>query len=65
MISASYKTKKQLKENVGKPLNYVETSICGLEYKENGHFCVVGPSPYIRKWYAEVYMENGLIKKVK
>jgi hypothetical protein len=64
MMGASYKTKKDLKANVGKELKYVETSIFGPEYKDNGKFCVVGPSPYNRKWYAIVTMENGLIKKV-
>lgn len=65
MMAARYPTKKALKENIGKPLRYVETSMFGPEYKENGKFCVVGPSPYERKWYAEVTMENGLIAKVK
>ena len=32
---------------------------------KHGKFCVVGPSPYVRKWYAEVTMENNLIKSVK
>jgi len=64
MMGASYKTKKELKQNVGKRLNYVETSMFGPEYKDNGKLCVVGPSPTVRKWYAEVTMENGLIKKV-
>jgi hypothetical protein len=65
MLAASYKTKKQLKESVGKSLRYVETSMFGAEYKDNGKFCVVGPSAYDRKWYAEITMENGLIKSVK
>ncbi len=65
MMGASYKTKKELKAAVGKPLRYVETSMFGQEYKSDGKFCVVGPCPYTnRKWYAEVTMENGLIKKV-
>jgi hypothetical protein len=64
MMGASYATKKLLKENVGKPLRYVETSMFGEEYKANGTFCVVGPSPTKRVWYATVTMENGLIKKV-
>ena len=64
MLGANYKTKKALKENVGKPLRYTETSMFGPEYKDNGKFCVVGPSPYNRKWFAEVTMANGLIKKV-
>ena len=66
MMGAPYKSKKELKENVGKPLRYIETSMFGAEYRENGKFCVVGPDPYNnRKWYAEVTMENGLIKSVK
>lgn len=64
MMGASYKTKKALKEAVGKPLRYVETSMFGPEYRSNGKFCVVGPSPYDRKWFASVTMENDLIKKV-
>lgn len=65
MMGASYSTKKDLKANIGKPLRFIETSMFGAEYKENGSFCVVGPDPYNnRKWYAQVTMENGLIKKV-
>jgi len=64
MLGASYETKKQLKENIGKPLQYVETSIFGPEYTDNGSFCVVGPSPAQRKWFAKVTMVNGTINKV-
>ena len=66
MMGANYPTKKALKEAIGKPLDYIETSMFGKEYKENGSFCVVGPDPYTKRtWYAEVIMENGLIKKVR
>lgn len=64
MMAASYKTKKALKESVGKPLRYVETSMFGAEYRADGAFAVVGPSPYQRKWYAQVTMAGGLIAKV-
>jgi len=64
MMGARYKTKKELKAAIGQPLRYEETSLFGLEYKEDGTFCVVGPSPRERKWFASVTMENGLIKKV-
>ncbi len=65
MMGANYKTKKALKESVGEPLDYIETSAFGPEYKDNGTFCVVGPDPYTkRNWYATVTMEDGLIKKV-
>jgi len=65
MLGASYPTKKALKDAIGKPLRYVETSVFGDEYKATGNFCVVGPDPYHRKWFASVTMENGLIKKVE
>ena len=64
MMAASYKTKKQLKESIGRELRYVETSMFGEEYRENGTFCVAGPSPYERKWYASVTMKDGVIAKV-
>jgi hypothetical protein len=65
MMGASYKTKKDLKAAIGQELRYVETSFFGLEFKANGTFCVVGPSPTERKWFASVTMENNLIKAVK
>lgn len=64
MMGALYKTKKELKQNIGKELRFQETSIFGPEYKSDGTFAVVGPSPYQRNWFAEVTMENDLIKKV-
>ncbi len=64
MLVATYKTKKALKQSVGKPLYYVETSMFSEEYRSNGEFCVVGPGAYERKWYARVKMENGKIAKV-
>lgn len=66
MMGASYPTKKALKEAVGKPLRYVETSMFGPEFREDGTFCVVGPCAYTnRKWYARVTMKGGLIAKVQ
>jgi hypothetical protein len=65
MLGATYKAKKDLKAAIGKPLRYVETSMFGPEFKDNGKFPVVGPCPYTnRKWYAQVTMVNGLIAKV-
>ena len=63
-MGANYKTKKALKEAKGQPLKYTETSMFGPEYREDGTFCVVGPSPYERKWFAQVKMVDGLIAKV-
>jgi hypothetical protein len=65
MMGAPYASKKQLKESIGEPLRYIETSMFGAEYKADGTFCVVGPDPYRnRKWYATVTMRQGLIAKV-
>ena len=64
MLVATYKTKKLLKESVGKHLRYEETSMFGAEYKSTGQFAVVGSSAYKRDWYATVTMENDIIKKV-
>ncbi len=64
-MGAHYATKKELKESVDTELVYEETSMFGPEYKSTGTFVVVGPSPTNRKWFAEVTMENDLIKSVK
>ena len=64
MLGAYYPTKKALKQSVGQSLEYIETSMFGSEYKTDGSFCVVGPSPYERKWYATVTMKEGKIAKV-
>jgi hypothetical protein len=65
MMGARYLTKKDLKAAVGQSLRYEETSMFGEEYKADGTFCVVGPSPRERKWFASVTMANGLIAQVK
>ena len=65
-MGAAYKTKKILKESIGQPLQYVETSMLKLEYTPNGTFAVVGPDAYRdRKWYATVTMRDGLIVRVR
>jgi len=65
MLGARYQTKKELRTRIGHKLKYVETSLSEPEYTDNGVLCVCGPDPYRkRSWFAEVTMENGLIKKV-
>lgn len=64
MMAALYPSKKELKTKVGQSLRYQETSMFGEEFKPNGKFCVVGPSPTNRKWFAEVTMVDGKISKV-
>lgn len=65
---AVYPSKKVMKENIGKPLEYIETSLFGSEYKMNGKITVCN-RPHItgigREWFGVVTMENGLIKKVE
>ena len=65
MMGASYKSKKDLKAAMGQALRYEETSMFGPEYQANGTFCVVGPSPNDRKWFAKVTIVNGLISRVE
>jgi hypothetical protein len=65
MLAFTYKTKKELRDSIGKPLRFNETSIFGSEYRHDGTLTGVGPSEYVRKWYANVVMVNGLIAKVK
>jgi hypothetical protein len=66
MMAACYKTKKALKEAKGQKLKYIETSLHGFEYPQGGTgtFAVVGPSPFERKWFAEVTIKNHVITKV-
>jgi len=67
-LIANYPSKKVCKENVGKKLNYIETSFFGPEYKSNGVF-VVANRPHItgqgREWFGKITMKNGLIAKVE
>ena len=64
MMAALYKSKKALRESIGQPLRYRETSYVGEEYQANGTFCVVGPTEYDRKWFASITMSDGKILKV-
>lgn len=38
MMILNYATKKELKANIGQPLDYTETSMFGEEYKADGTF---------------------------
>jgi hypothetical protein len=64
----NYPSKKELKAAIGQPLRYTETSLFGAEYKPDG--MITGANrPHItglgREFFANVIMENGLIKSVK
>ena len=75
MMILNYKSKKAMKENIGNQLDYTETSFFGEEYKSNGSFvgCNRPYSPEYpkfeqrkgREFFAEITMENGVIKNVK
>lgn len=60
-----FKTKKSLKEWIGKEVCTIVPRMQGDEYVENYVGAIVGPGPYNRKWYAEVVVENCIVKKVK
>lgn len=68
MLVFAYPSKKVLKENIGQPLEYIETSIFGDEYKPDGiltganrpHMTNMG-----REFFARVVLKDGLITKVE
>ncbi len=61
-----YKTKKELKAAIGQPLRYIETSMFGPEYKDNGTLTVVGPCAFTKRtFFAQVVMKDGRIERVK
>ncbi len=68
MLIFNYNSKKELKANIGKKLNFTETSVFGDEYKSNG--VLVGSNrPHLtsnsgREFFAEVTLKNNLIVKV-
>jgi hypothetical protein len=68
MIVFNYKSKKELKENIGQHLKYIETSIFGNEYLRDGQLTGAN-RPHItgigREFFAQVTMQNGFIKSVK
>lgn len=67
-LVVKYPSKKVLKENVGKRLRFIETSMFGPEYQDNGMLTVAN-RPHItglgREFFAQVWMRDGLIEKVK
>ena len=69
MTCNTYASKKELKEHIGKPLRYEETSLFGAQYRATGtiylarrpHLC---DPPGGREFFAEVVMKDGLILRV-
>ena len=70
MMIFNYESKKQMKENIGQSLKYTETSFFGEEYESDGSFvgCNRPSLPEgtgTREFFANVTMEDGLIKEVE
>jgi len=68
-IFLQYRSKRNLKNSVGKRLYYAETSIHGPEYCDNGVLFGFGEhrkngKPEI-SWHAKVTMADGLISAVE
>jgi len=68
MLVFDYPSKKEMKEQVGQTLNYMETSMFGPEYVTDG--VIYGCNrPHItghkREFFAQVTMKDGKIFKVK
>ena len=67
-LVVKYPSKKVLKESIGQRLKYIETSMFGPEYRDNGMLTVAN-RPHItgigREFFANVTMESGIIKGVK
>ena len=68
MIVFNYPSKKVLKENIGQPLRYIETSLFGEEYMRDGQLTGAN-RPHItglgREFFATVTMRDGKIAGVK
>lgn len=69
MMSVSgFPTKKSLKAFIGQNIagRIVETSMFGTEYKPTlDGPPVVGPSLYKRKWFAQIWVKDDILVKVK
>ena len=67
MLIFDYPTKKVLKQNIGMPLNYIETTMFEPEYRLNGSLTGCN-RPHMttnkREFFANVVMKDGLIAKV-
>tara|TARA_B100001123_G_scaffold438959_1_gene574841 strand:+ start:525 stop:734 length:210 start_codon:yes stop_codon:yes gene_type:complete len=66
----NYESKKQMKECIGQPLRYTETSLFGEEYKSDGSFIgcnrpTLPEGTGTREFFANVTMEDGKIKEVE
>jgi hypothetical protein len=67
-LIAKYPSKKAAKEAVGQKLKYIETSLFGAEYRDDGRLTVAN-RPLItglgQEWFGIITMRNGRIVKVE
>ncbi len=69
MLAIGFKTKKELKQSIGKDISgdIIETSFFGAEYKPNlqGTAVVVSLQPsIIRKSFAQIWVTDNILTKV-
>ena len=65
-LSSYFKTKKALKEMKGKQIGYViDPSPFEFKTLDNFKGAIVGPSDTERNWYAQIVVENGILKSIK
>jgi hypothetical protein len=67
-LIAKYPTKKAAKQAIGEKLKYVETSLFGAEYRDDGRLTVAN-RPLItgegQEWFGIITMRKGRIFKVE
>jgi hypothetical protein len=67
-LIANYPSKKAAREAVGQRLRFIETSVLGSEYRDNGRLTVAN-RPQItgqgHEWYGIITMKDGKIVKVE
>ena len=67
MLVFDYPSKKSMKEAIGQPLMYMETSMFGPEYRRDGTLTGCN-RPHItghkREFFAQITMRDGKIAKV-
>lgn len=68
MLIFDYSSKKEMKERIGQPLRFRETSVFGPEYQDNGTLTGCN-RPHLtghkREFFAQVTMKDGKIASVK
>ncbi len=68
MLLTGYKSKKELKESVGKTLSYQETSMFGAEYQSSGSFCAAHRPAVTglpgKEFFASIVMKDDKIASV-